>query len=412
MLNTVLNHATNPLVVKKFGGTSMGSIERIRGVAQIIVESLNKESTVVVVSAMSGQTNKLIEMGFEMSAEPKPEALDFLLASGEQVSCALLSMALNDLGVNSAPLLGFQAGILTDPHSTAAKILTIDGDKLHSLVKKGIVPVIAGFQGIAEKDGHSQITTLGRGGSDTSAVAVAIAMKASRCDIFTDVDGIFTGDPRVIPNAKHIETMSFEEMMELASLGAKVLHMRSVELAAKYKMPLRVLSTFNPHFKGSLLMDSREILESPVVSAVTADQPESLLAIRVAENQARFPSHFFKPLADAGINVDVIVKSSPDNQSTSTISFTVPRLQAAKARELLSRDQAWIEKESVVKISIVGIGMRTHSGVASKMFETLEKENIPIYLISTSEIKVSVLIEENHKNLALQSIHKAFDLHI
>jgi aspartate kinase len=399
-----------PLVVKKFGGTSVGSVERIRNVASIVKADLNRESTIVVVSAMSGQTNKLVDLGFEMSPQPKPEAFDMLLASGEQVSCALLSMALEDLGVPSIPLLAFQAGIKTDVHATSAKIESIDGSILKSILQKGIVPIVAGFQGVTEKEGITQITTLGRGGSDTSAVAIAVATSASRCDIYTDVDGIFTGDPRVIPDAKHIEKMSFEEMMELASLGAKVLHMRSVELAAKYRMPLRVLSTFNPQFKGSLLMDSRDILESPVVSSVTADQPESLLAIRVPETQAMFPASFFKPLADSGINVDIIVKSSPDKERMSTLSFTVPRMQSAKARELLTNVGAWVEKESVQKVSIVGIGMRTHSGVASQMFQSLETEKIPVYLISTSEIKVSVLIDESNKDRALRALHKAFDL--
>ncbi len=401
---------TKPLIVKKFGGTSVGSVERIRNVAKILAEDFLNHKTIVVVSAMSGQTNKLVELGLEMSPHPKPDAFDMLLASGEQITCALLSMALSDIGVESVPLLAFQAGIVTDPHSTAAKILRIDGKILKSFVDKGIVPIVAGFQGVTEKDGLTQITTLGRGGSDTSAVAIAVAVNADRCDIYTDVDGIYSGDPRIVPDAKHIEKMSFEEMMELASLGAKVLHMRSVELAAKYRMPLRVLSTFNPKFKGSTLMDSRDILESPVVSSVTADQPESLLALRVPDQKAMFPASFFKPLAEAGINVDVIVKSSPDSDKFSTLSFTVPRVQASKAKELLGSFNAWVEKDSVIKISIVGIGMRTHSGVASQMFETLESEGIPVWLISTSEIKVSVLIDENKKDQAIRALHKAFRL--
>ncbi len=403
---------TLPLVVQKFGGTSVGSLDRILRVAEIIRDTLPDQRNVVVVSAMAGETNRLVEMANSLSSSPNPEALDLLLASGEQVSCSLLSIALSSLGILNKPLLAFQAGIFTTSDSTRATIEKINSESLTRLLSQGIVPIIAGFQGISEKNGTLQVTTLGRGGSDTSAVALAAALKAFRCDIFTDVEGVYTADPRLVSDAQFIEKISYEEMMELASLGAKVLHMRSVELAAKFQVRLRVLSTFNPKGKGTLIMKGDEILESPVVSAVTADQPESLLGLKVAKEIGSKPSLFFTPLANDGINVDVIVKSAPDSSGTTTLSFTVPRGQAKKAQDLLSKYEPWVESESLVKISVVGIGMRTHSGVASKMFETLESAEIPIRLITTSEIKISVMIDEIHRRKALQALHQAFGLDI
>ena len=399
-----------PIVVQKFGGTSVGSIERIRDVARIVKASSQYQNNVVVVSAMSGTTNRLVEMGSQMSSHPEPQALDMLLASGEQISCALLAMALADMNVASEPLLAFQAGIETDSLFGKARIRRIDEAPLERIIARGKVPIVAGFQGVSQQGGQSLITTLGRGGSDTSAVALAIALKATRCDIFTDVDGVYTTDPRIVPEARRLDRISFEEMMELASLGAKVLHMRCVELAAKYKMPLRVLSTFDPEGNGTTLMDTTEDLESPAVSSITADSAESLLTVKVPEDLAKYPARFFKPLASAGINVDVIVKSPPDESGNSTLSFTVPRLDCDRAKSLLSKFALKVQRESVVKVSIVGIGMRTHSGVAAKMFETLEAAQIPVELITTSEIKVSVLLDEAHKNEAIRQLHKAFDL--
>jgi len=401
------------LVVQKYGGTSVGSLERIRHVAQWVAQSSAEQRNVVVVSAMAGQTNKLVEMASQMSERPDPESYDMLLASGEQVSCALLAMALKDLGLRAVPLLGFQAGLETSHHFSKARILKINPKILQSIVDQGAVPIVAGFQGfVSEGLKASKITTLGRGGSDTSAVAIAIAMKASRCDIFTDVDGVYTADPRIVPQARRIPRIRFDEMMELASLGAKVLHMRSVELAAKYQMPLRVLSSFDPQQGGTLLHS--ESLESPVVSAITSDHEEALLTIRMEESKAYFPNLYFKPLAEAGINVDVIVRSVADDQSMASISFTVPRDEGTKALELLKRnfpsENLQLKPESVVKVSIVGLGMRTHSGVAAQMFEVLAEKKIPVRLITTSEIKVSVLIDEPQKALAIQSLHAAFGL--
>lgn len=399
-----------PLVIQKFGGTSMGSLDRIRRVAQIVHETSRVQRNLVVVSAMAGETNRLVDLAHAQSTQPDAESLDMLLASGEQVSCALLAMALADLGHSAKPLLAFQAGIHTSADSTRATIESIKSDSLFRILAQEKTPVIAGFQGISEKDGSLKVTTLGRGGSDTSAVALAAALGADRCDIFTDVEGVFTADPRAVPSARYIEKISFEEMMELASLGAKVLHMRSVELAAKFGVKLRVLSTFFPEGKGTLIMKSEEILEAPVVSAVTADQPESLLGIRISKDLGTKPSLFFKPLANEGINVDVIVKAAPDALGMTTLSFTVPRGQGPKAKALLKDAEVWIESESLVKISVVGIGMRTHSGVASKVFESLEAAKIPIHLITTSEIKISVMVDEIYKNQALNILHEAFGL--
>jgi len=398
------------LVVQKFGGTSVGSIERIRNVAQIIKSTAQSQNNIVVVSAMAGSTNKLVEMSQEMSHKPQPEAYDMLLASGEQVSCALLSMALTDIGVKALPLMAFQAGIETDHSSTQAKIARINPKIISSYLNDGYTPIIAGFQGISHNGKQSIVTTLGRGGSDTSAVAVAVALKATRCDIFTDVDGVYTADPRIVPEAKRIDKISFSEMMELASLGAKVLHMRSVELAAKYQMPLRVLSTFQPNEKGTTLMNPEDLLESPVVSSVTSSANETLMSVRVSDEVAQYPAKFFRPLADKKINVDVIVKTPQNSNNRSTISFTVPSQDTAMAIEALKPHEVDVHQEPISKVSIVGLGMTTHHGVAATMFETLEKANIPIFLVSTSEIKISVLIASSLKDDAVRAIHRAFQL--
>lgn len=398
-------------VVQKFGGTSVGSLELIGRVADLVKASGGAQQNVVVVSAMAGQTNQLVAMAREISKNPDGTAYDMLLASGEQVSCALLALALTERGVPAVPLLGFQVGIETDDLFMKAHIQQIRTEVLEAYLSRGITPVIAGFQGVFRPtSGESYITTLGRGGSDTSAVAIAAALKADRCDIFTDVDGVYTADPRHVPTARRIREITFSEMMELASLGAKVLHMRSVELAAKFELPLRVLSTFAPERGGTNVVKENFMLESPVVSAVTTDSAECLLALRVPAKDAAYPAKFFRPLADAGINVDVIVQTPPDQQNLSTISFTVPREEGLKAEKLLVKYQARIQRESTVKLSIVGIGMRTHSGVAAQMFEALEKAQIGVHLITTSEIKVSVLIDEARREEALRLLHELFAL--
>ncbi len=396
-------------VVQKFGGTSVGSLERIQNVAKLIAETIPQQKNVVVVSAMSGETNKLVEMAYKLSPTPMLEGYDFLLASGEQVTCALLSIALGELGISAKPLLGLQVGIETDPLFSKARIQMIKTQLIQNCLDQGIVPIIAGFQGVHHKSAiESVITTLGRGGSDTSAVAIAAALKADRCDIFTDVDGVYTADPRHVKNARRIQQLSFSEMMELASLGAKVLHMRSVELAAKFNIPLRVLSTFNPHEGGTLF--TQDSLESPVVSAITTDAAETLLSIEMSAAEAVYPAKYFKPLADAGINVDVIVKTPPHVNQRCSVHFTVPQSDGEQALKLLTQFNPQIDQKAVVKLSIVGIGMRTHSGVAAKLFEALEAAQIPMHLITTSEIKVSVLIDQSHVKTALVLVHDLFQL--
>ncbi|MFN7684660.1 MAG: aspartate kinase [Oligoflexia bacterium] len=395
-------------IVLKFGGTSVGSLERIKGVAKLVAQARKEAFPIVVVSAMSGETNRLIQLARDLSPSPQGAAFDLLVASGEQVSCSLVALALQDLGVSARPMLAHQVGIETDALFSNARILKIDREKLDGIIAGGEIPVIAGFQGVDAESG--QVTTLGRGGSDTSAVAIAAALKSKRCDIYTDVDGIYTADPRIVKNARRIPRLSYDEMMELASLGAKVLHMRCVELAAKHGVPLRVLSTFAPENGGSELVSQSDTLESPVVSAITSDAAEALLDVKLKESEAQFPARFFRPLADQGINVDVIVKSPAQLDGTCTLSFTVPKLDCAKAEKILSPYPVHVAQTSVVKVSIVGIGMRTHSGVAAKMFETLEKNDIPILLVTTSEIKVSVLVREEQKDIAIRSLHDAFGL--
>lgn len=395
-------------VVLKFGGTSVGTLDRIRAVARIVKGAKDEAFPVVVVSAMAGETNRLISLAQEISPKPAGPAFDLLVASGEQVSCSLLALALCDLGVRARPMLAHQVGIETDALYSNARIQKIARTKLDEIIAGGEIPVIAGFQGVDSESG--QVTTLGRGGSDTSAVAIAAALASKRCDIYTDVDGIYTADPRVVAHARRIPRLSYDEMMELASLGAKVLHMRCVELAAKHSVPLRVLSSFAPENGGSELVSNMQHLESPVVSAITADAAEALLDVRIPEVEAQYPARFFRPLADQGINVDVIVKSPAQSDGNCNVSFTVPKLECEKAAAILSRYPVSIAQAQVVKVSIVGIGMRTHSGVAAQMFETLEREEIPVLLVTTSEIKVSVLIRDTQRDQAIRALHETFGL--
>lgn len=396
------------IVVQKFGGTSVGNIERIRAVAELVKKNSQDQSLVVVVSAMAGQTNQLVDWAKELSAEPKLEAYDMLLASGEQVTCALLAIALENIGVKAVPLLGFQVGIETDELYSKAKIQNIKTDVLKNLMDQGEIPIVAGFQGVHHQNSRPTLTTLGRGGSDTSAVAIAVALKAKRCDIYTDVDGVYTADPRAVPDAKKIERVTFSEMMELASLGAKVLHMRCVELAAKHAMPLQVLSSFKPEIAGTFIVGEDAMLESSVVTAITSDSAQALLELRLPEKLAQFPAPYFRSLANEGINVDVIVKSPVGPDGHCSVSFTVPKEDERRAHKLLEKFQVKTADQSLVKVSIVGLGMHTHSGVAASMFEVLEKAQIPVFLVSTSEIKVSVLIPESAKNQAVKLLHEAF----
>ncbi len=389
----------------------MGSIERIEKVAEIVARESEKNQVLVVVSAMAGETNRLVALAQGLTSEPNRLAMDMILASGEQVSCGLLAIALEKRGIKAFPMLAFQAGIKTNEIFSDARIESIQTDLLKKNLDRGVVPIVAGFQGIYEdEDKFEYLTTLGRGGSDTSGVAFAAALKADRCDIYTDVPGVYTADPRVVKKAKPIAEISFSEMMELASLGAKVLHMRSVEIAAKYKVPLRVCSTFEPEKMGTLIIGEESMIEAPVVSSVTSSLSECLIQMKVKEDDAKFPARIFKPLADAHINIDIILKSAPSTRGNSTYSVSCPRTEMNRALELLKAYSPRVILEKAAKLSIVGVGMKSHSGVAAKMFEALEKIDVPIQLITTSEIKVSVVIAEANLERSLIELHTVFGL--
>lgn len=398
------------LIVQKFGGTSVGSASRIENVADIVAREKEKNQVLVVVSAMAGETNRLMGLAQEITSEPNRMAMDMILASGEQVSCGLLAIALEKRGIKALPLLAFQAGIKTNEIFSDARIESIKSDLLKKNLDRNIVPIVAGFQGIYEdEDNFEYLTTLGRGGSDTSAVAFAAALKADRCDIYTDVAGVYTADPRIVKKARPIAEISFSEMMELASLGAKVLHMRSVEIAAKYKVPLRVCSTFEPEKMGTLIIGEENMIEAPVVSSVTSSLSECLLKMEVKEEDAQFPARILKPLADANINIDIILRSARNN-GYCTFNLSCPRSEMTRALDILKKYNPSVVTEKAAKLSIVGVGMKTHSGVAAKMFEALEKIDVPIQLITTSEIKVSVVIAEKDLERSLVELHTLYGL--
>jgi aspartate kinase len=359
---------------------------------------------------MAGETNRLVALAQGLSPEPNRLALDMILASGEQVSCGLLAIALEKRGIKALPLLAFQAGIKTNEIFSDARIASIHTELLKKNIDRGIVPIVAGFQGIYEdEDKFEYLTTLGRGGSDTSGVALAAALKADRCDIYTDVAGVYTADPRVVKKAKPIDEISFSEMIELASLGAKVLHMRSVEIAAKYKVPLRVCSTFEPEKKGTYIIGEENMIEAPVVSSVTSSLSECLIKMTVKEVDAQFPARLLKPLADAHINIDIILRSA-NNNGFCTFNLSCPRSEMNRTLEILKEYSPSVVLEKAAKLSIVGVGMKTHSGVAAKMFEALEKIDVPIQLITTSEIKVSVVIAEKDLDRSIIELHTVFGL--
>jgi aspartate kinase len=402
------------LIVQKFGGTSVGTTERIKNVAQKILKFRQQgHSIVVVVSAMSGETNRLIGLAKEMQAEPDGRELDVLVSTGEQVTIALLCMALKALGQEARSYTGSQVRILTDNAFTKARIQDIDVDRMRADLDQGRVVVVAGFQGVDEA---GNITTLGRGGSDTTGVALAAALKADECQIYTDVDGVYTTDPRVADRARRLDRITFEEMLEMASLGSKVLQIRSVEFAGKYNVPLRVLSTFDDG-PGTLITIDEEFstMEQPVVSGIAFNRDEAKLSIRGVPDNPGVASRVLAPIGDANIEVDVIVQNlAADN--TTDITFTVNRAEMNKAKGILSTvasemgAREVVADSSVVKVSVVGVGMRSHAGVAAKMFKTLAQENINIQMITTSEIKISVIIEEKYLELAVRSLHTAFGL--
>ena len=402
------------LIVQKFGGTSVGSPERIDQVAQKIAKfRAAGDDIVVVVSAMSGETNRLLALAKEVCAKPDLREMDVMIATGEQVTIALLAMALNKIGVPAISFTGAQVPILTDSLHGKARILSIDDSKVHAQLKTGKVVVVAGFQGV---DVHGNITTLGRGGSDTTAVALAAALKADECHIYTDVDGVYTTDPRVVSRAQRLDRITFEEMLEMASLGSKILQLRSVEFAGKYNVPLRVLHSFEEG-PGTLITtdDNEDSMEQPIISGIAFNRDEAKLTIRGVPDTPGVAFKILGPISAANIDIDMIVQNvSKDN--TTDFTFTVGNLDYDKALEVLQATAKEIGAgevagtTSIAKVSIVGVGMRSHPGVASSMFEALAKENINLQMISTSEIKISVVIEEKYVELAVRALHTAFGL--
>lgn len=402
------------LIVQKFGGTSVGTVERIQQVAEKVKKFREKgDDIVVVVSAMSGETNRLIDLARQVSdGQPVPRELDVMVSTGEQVTIALLAMALIKLDVPAVSYTGNQVRILTDSAHNKARILQIDDAKIRADLKAGRVVVVAGFQGVDEQ---GNITTLGRGGSDTTGVALAAALKADECQIYTDVDGVYTTDPRVVPKAQRLDKITFEEMLEMASLGSKVLQIRSVEFAGKYNVPLRVLHSFQEGPGTLITLDEEESMEQPIISGIAFNRDEAKLTIRGVPDIPGVAFKILGPISAANIEVDMIVQNVA-HDNTTDFTFTVHRndynsamgVLESTARELGAREV--IGDTNIAKVSIVGVGMRSHAGVASRMFEALAKETINIQMISTSEIKVSVVIEEKYLELAVRALHTAFDL--
>ena len=402
------------LIVQKYGGTSVGSTERIKNVARRVAKwKAQGHDLVIVVSAMSGETNRLLGLARDIQSSPDPRELDVIASTGEQVTIALLTMALKEIGVDAVSYTGWQMPMLTDNSFTKARIQSIAEGRMRTDLNAGRVLVVAGFQGIDE-DGN--ITTLGRGGSDTSAVAIAAALKADECQIYTDVDGDYTTDPRVVENARRLKTITFEEMLELASLGSKVLQIRSVEFAGKYKVRLRVLSSFEEEGEGTLItFEEDENMEKAVVAGIAFDRNEARINVKGVPDKPGIAYQILGPISDANIEVDMIIQNVGDN-GTTDFSFTVPRGEYQKALSILRDLQGHLGAadingdDKIAKVSIVGVGMRSHCGIASTMFRTLAEEGINIQLISTSEIKVSVLIDEKYLELAVRVLHKAFGL--
>lgn len=400
------------LIVQKFGGTSVGSIERIRRVAERVMSFQQAgHSPVVVLSAMSGETDRLMKLAHEVTSCPDDREMDMLLSTGERVTIALLAMELRGRGINARSFTGRQVGIITDSSHTKARIARITADRIKEALGEGIIPIVAGFQGINEQ---SDVTTLGRGGSDLTAVALAAALKADRCIIYTDVDGVYTADPNIVPTARRLNKITYEEMLELASLGAKVLQSRSVEFAARYGVSIEVQSSFKEG-QGTLVAKEDADMERVMVSGVTGDRNQAKITIVGVPDRPGIAARVFGPVADANILVDMIIQNVGQGALTD-ISFTIPRADLRKAVDLVQRVVKEIEAksmtvtESIAKVSLVGVGMRTHSGVAAKMFEVLSREGVNIQMISTSEIKISCVIDEKYVELAIRSLHAAFGL--
>jgi aspartate kinase len=402
------------LIVQKYGGTSVANVERIRAVAERVAKfKMLGHQVVVVLSAMSGETNRLISLAKEIQSTPDPRELDAMVTTGEQVTIALLAMALKDLGLKARSYTGAQVPILTDSAFTKARILSIDETRMRRDLDSGHVVVVAGFQGV---DADGNITTLGRGGSDTTGVALAAALKADECQIYTDVDGVYTTDPRIVPGARRLKTITFEEMLEMASLGSKVLQIRSVEFAGKYKVKLRVLSSFQEDGDGTLItFEEDSKMEQAIISGIAFNRDEAKITVVGVPDHPGIAYQILGPVADANIDVDMIVQNV-GHSNTTDFTFTVHRNDFAKTMDIVKATAANIGArevtgdDKIAKVSIVGVGMRSHVGIARKMFETLSKENINLQMISTSEIKISVVVEDKYLELAVRALHQAFEL--
>lgn len=398
--------------IHKFGGTSVGSLERIQSVARLVGETYRHgHQLVVVLSAMSGETDRLMQMARAVSADPDDRELDVLLSSGERVTIALMAMALKNLGIKAQSFTGRQVGILTDSVHTKARVSRVDTERVLRALQEGIIPIVAGFQGI---NAASDVTTLGRGGSDLTAVVLAAALKADVCYIYTDVDGVYTADPNIVPGARRLEKISYEEMLELASLGAKVLQTRSVELAAKYHVPVEVRSTFQDG-PGTRVVKEDNDMEQVLVSGVTGDRNQAKVTVVGVPDHPGIAGKLFSSIAEASINVDMIIQNVSQDSLTD-ISFTVPRADLPRGMNLVKDIAKLVEargvevNEAIAKVSLVGVGMRSHSGVAARMFQTLSHEGINIMMISTSEIKISCVVEEKYMELAVRALHQEFGL--
>jgi aspartate kinase len=400
------------LVVQKYGGTSVGTIERIQNVARRVAKTYDDgNDVVVIVSAMAGETNKLVALANGVCEFPSEREYDVMVATGEQVTIGLLAMALISMGYKAKSYCGFQIPIITDSAFSKARIEKIDDTKIREDLKNGTILVVAGFQGI---DREGNLTTLGRGGSDTSAVAVAAALKADVCEIFTDVDGVYTTDPRIVPEASKLEKISYDEMLELASLGSKVLQIRSVEFAKKYDVVVHVRSSFNDN-PGTLVMKEDAEMETVLVSGISYNKDEAKISVFRVPDKPGIAARLFTPLSHANITVDMIIQNV-SHEGYTDLTFTVPKADFKKALKIVQETAQEIgasgvaSDESIAKVSIVGVGMRSHSGVASKMFQTLAQEGINIQMISTSEIKVSCIVDAKYTELALRVLHEAFGL--
>ncbi len=400
------------LIVKKFGGTSVGDLDKIRNVANRVIKTYDQGNDVVVIlSAMAGVTDGLIKLAKQITDTPQKRELDALMATGEQTTAALLAIILQSMGYNAQSLLGFQAEVRTDCAFGNARILDIGANRIKALLEKRYIVVVAGFQGC---DIEGNITTLGRGGSDTSAVAIAAALKADYCEIYTDVDGVYTADPNICKYARKLEKITFDEMLEMASLGAKVLQIRSVEFAKKYNVPVHVRSSFSEE-EGTMVVGEESGMERLIVTGVTYKKDEARITLKKVPDQPGVAAKIFTPIAEAGINVDMIIQNTRQGGQTD-LTFTVPRDDFKQAMEIGRNVAKQISAEDVIgddgiaKVSVTGVGMKNHSGVASKMFSTLASENINILLISTSEIRISCIIAEKHAELAVRALHTAFGL--